>query len=69
MCFEQYGLPETIYFDNGREFKNYWICGNEWKLRHTEIEAESLEEDAGLLNEVGVKVSFAQVEAEDNRNL
>jgi putative transposase len=61
MCFENYGLPGTIYFDNGREFKNYWICGNEWKLRHTKIEAESLEQDAGLLSEVGVKVSFAQV--------
>jgi putative transposase len=61
MCFENYGLPGTVYFDNGREFKNYWICGNEWKLRHTKIETESLEEDAGLLNEVGVKISFAQV--------
>jgi hypothetical protein len=61
MCFNTYGLPGTIYFDNGKEFKNYWICGNEWKLRHTKIEAESLEQDAGLLNEVGVKISFAQV--------
>jgi hypothetical protein len=61
MCFEQYGLPGTIYFDNGREFKNYWICGDEWKLRRTKIDPESLEQDAGLLNEVGVGMSFAQV--------
>jgi hypothetical protein len=61
MCFENYGLPGTIYFDNGREFKNYWICGNEWKLKRTKIDPESLDQDAGLLNEVGVKMSFAQV--------
>jgi putative transposase len=61
MCFERYGLPGTIYFDNGREFKNYWICGDEWKLRRTKIDPESLEHDAGLLNEVGVGMSFAQV--------
>jgi hypothetical protein len=30
-CFDTYGLPGAIYFDNGREFKNYWLCGNEWK--------------------------------------
>jgi putative transposase len=60
MCFEKYGLPGTIYFDNGREFKNYWICGDEWKLKRTRIDPESLDQDAGLLNEVGVKVSFAQ---------
>jgi putative transposase len=61
MCFEKYGLPGTIYFDNGREFKNYWICGDEWKLKRTKIDPELLEQDAGLLNEVGVKMSFAQV--------
>jgi putative transposase len=61
MCFEKYGLPGTIYFDNGREFKNYWICGDEWKLRRTKIDPESLEQDAGLLNEAGVGMSFAQV--------
>jgi hypothetical protein len=61
MCFEKYGLPGTIYFDNGREFKNYWICGDEWKLKRTKIDPESLEQDAGLLNEAGVKMSFAQV--------
>jgi hypothetical protein len=61
MCFEKYGLPGTIYFDNGREFKNYWVCGNEWKIRKTKIDPESLDQDAGLLNEVGVKMCFAQV--------
>jgi hypothetical protein len=59
MYFNRYGLPQTIYFDNSRDFKNYWICGNEWKLRHTKIAAESLEQGTGLLNEVRVKVSFA----------
>jgi hypothetical protein len=23
MCFDTYGLPGAIYFDNGKEFKNY----------------------------------------------
>jgi putative transposase len=27
-CFDQYGLPGSIYFDNGKEFKNYWLCGD-----------------------------------------
>jgi putative transposase len=58
MAFERYGLPDKVYVDNGKEFKNYWLCGDEWKLRRTKIDPESLERDAGILNECGVKVVF-----------
>ncbi|MDR2098214.1 MAG: Mu transposase C-terminal domain-containing protein [Spirochaetaceae bacterium] len=60
MAFENHGLAGKVYVDNGREFKNFWLCGDEWKLRRTKIDPESLEQDAGILNECGVKVAFCQ---------
>jgi putative transposase len=59
-CFDTYGLPGTIYFDNGKEFKNYWLCGNEWKIRHNLIDAEDVERNIGIVTEAGVKIVFAK---------
>jgi hypothetical protein len=60
MCFEQYGLPDTIYFDNGKEFKNYQLCGNEWKVRHSLVDVAAVERDVGIVVEAGVNISFCQ---------
>jgi IS30 family transposase len=38
MAFENYNLSKTIVFDNGKEFKNHWVCGNVWKTRHTRVD-------------------------------
>jgi putative transposase len=59
-CFDTYGLPKAIYFDNGREFKNYWLCGNEWKIRHAMVDAEDVERNIGIVTEVGVKIIFTK---------
>jgi transposase InsO family protein len=53
MTFDRYGLPETVYVDNGKEFKNYWLCGDQWKLQKTKIDPELLDQDAGILMSVG----------------
>jgi putative transposase len=60
MCFERYGLPGTIYFDNGKEFKNYQLCGNEWKIRRSSVDAEDVGRDVGIVVEAGVNISFCQ---------
>jgi putative transposase len=61
VTFENYGLPKTIVFDNGKEFKNHWICGNVWKTRHTRVDPADLDADTGILIELGINVSFTQV--------
>jgi hypothetical protein len=58
-CFDRYGLPESIYFDNGREFKNHFLCGNVWKSRSSRIDAEDLGRNIGVLVEAAVKIIFA----------
>lgn len=61
MTIERYGLPGTIIFDNGKEFKNYWLCGDQWKMRHTSLDSTDFDKDAGILIELGIKISFTQV--------
>jgi hypothetical protein len=60
-CFDRFGLPEYIYFDNGREFKNHFLCGNAWKTSLSVIDAEDIGRDVGVVVEVGVKIIFAKV--------
>ena len=60
MTFADYGLPETIYVDNGKEFKNYLLCGDQWKAQKTKIDPELLDMDVGILAECGIKVIFCQ---------
>jgi putative transposase len=60
MAFNNYGLPKSIYVDNGKEFKNFMLCGDKWKARRTNIDPELLDLDAGILAECGVEVSFSQ---------
>jgi putative transposase len=60
MAFERHGLPETVYVDNGKEFKNYWLCGDEWKSQRTKIDPDLLDLDAGILKECGVKIVFCK---------
>jgi putative transposase len=60
MAFQNYGLPKSIYVDNGKEFKNHILCGDKWKLFRTKIDPELLDLDAGILAECGVGVSFCQ---------
>jgi putative transposase len=59
-AFETYGLPGTVYVDNGKEFKNYWLCGDEWKSQRTKIDPGLLDLDAGILKECGVKIVFCK---------
>ena len=59
MAFDDHGLPETVYVDNGSEFKNYILCGDEWKAQKTKIDPELLDLDIGILAECGVKIVFA----------
>jgi transposase len=60
MTSRDYGLPEKIYVDNGKEFKNYLLCGDQWKARKTKIDPELLDLDIGILAECGIKVIFCQ---------
>jgi putative transposase len=60
MTFKDYGLPEKAYVDNGKEFKNYLLCGDQWKAQKTKIDPELLDMDVGILSECGVKVIFCQ---------
>jgi transposase InsO family protein len=60
MTFQEYGLPEKAYVDNGKEFKNYLLCGDQWKAQKTKIDPELLDMDVGILAECGVKVIFCQ---------
>jgi putative transposase len=58
-CFNSFGLPEYIYFDNGKEFKNHFLCGNAWKTQSSVIDAEDIGRDIGVVVEAGVKLVFA----------
>jgi hypothetical protein len=58
MCIENYGSARDVYVDNGREFKNYWLCGDTWKERYTSVDPESLELDACVLRECGMNIHF-----------
>ena len=60
MVFEKYGPSDTILVDNGKEFKNYLLCGDQWKAQKTKIDPELLDMDVGILAECGVKVIFCQ---------
>jgi transposase InsO family protein len=60
MMVEKYGPAETVYIDNGKEFKNYWFAGDEWKLRRTKIDREQLERDAGICRELGMSIIFTE---------
>jgi hypothetical protein len=52
-CFDRFGLPDTIYFDNGREFKNQFLCGGAWETRNSAIEAEDLIRNIGVVVDAG----------------
>jgi putative transposase len=58
-CFDRFGLPEYIYFDNGREFKNHFLCGKVWKSRVSTIDAEDVGRNIGVVVEAGVNLIFA----------
>jgi putative transposase len=58
MCVETYGTARDVYVDNGREFKNYWLCGDTWKARYTNVDPESLELDACVLRECDMNIHF-----------
>jgi len=60
MTFNGYGLPEKAYVDNGKEFKNYLLCGDQWKALKTKIDPELLDLDAGILTECGVRIIFCR---------
>jgi putative transposase len=60
MTFRDYGLPGSVYVDNGKEFKNYLLCGDQWKAQKTKIDPELLDMDVGILAECGIKVVFCQ---------
>lgn len=50
-CFDRFGLPGTIYFDNGKEFKNQFLYGGVWKSRDSMIDAEDLIRNIGVIVE------------------
>ena len=53
---EEYGLPEHVLFDNGREFANKWMTGGaRTRFRFKLIEGEPL----GILALCGVKIHWA----------
>ncbi len=53
---ENYGLPEHVLFDNGREFANKWMTGGaKTRFRFKTIEDEPL----GILELCGVKIHWA----------
>jgi putative transposase len=60
MTFTDYGPSGKIYVDNGKEFKNYLLCGDQWKAQKTRIDPELLDLDVGILTECGIEVIFCQ---------
>jgi hypothetical protein len=58
MTVKNYGTARDVYVDNGREFKNYWLCGDTWKARYTTADPQSLELDACVLRECGMNIHF-----------
>jgi hypothetical protein len=58
-CFDRFGLPETIYFDNGREFKNRFLRGGARRTGASKIDTEDAARNIGVAAEAGVKIIFA----------
>ena len=59
MSVETCGLFENLLIDNGKDFKSSWFAGNEWKMRRTRPEKETLQLIEGVLHDCGTKAHFA----------
>ncbi|MDR0487078.1 MAG: hypothetical protein LBG91_02405, partial [Treponema sp.] len=59
MSVEACGLFENLLVDNGKDFKSAWFAGNDWKIRRTRPEKETLELIEGVLHDCGTKAHFA----------
>jgi len=55
-----YGLCDGWYIDNGKEYRNYWLCGDSWKAMRTKLDLSTLNLAAGVLNECGTKIIFCE---------
>jgi hypothetical protein len=55
-CFDHFGLPEAIYFDNRWEFKNQFLCEDVWKSRDSAVEEEDLIRNIEVVVDVCVGV-------------
>jgi hypothetical protein len=60
MYFDRYSLPCSIYFDNGKDFKNHWRCGDKRKSSLSRVDAEDVEKTSALFGEAGVRIIFAK---------
>jgi len=56
--FEQYGIPDALYIDNGREFAAKWLTGG-MAFRHRF--KRKAEEPLGLFVQLGIDVRFTNV--------
>jgi putative transposase len=58
MMVDRYGTAEKVYVGNGREFKNYWLCGGQWQFRKTMLDPELIDHETGVLIECGMHMVF-----------
>jgi hypothetical protein len=59
MSVDLYGLFDHLLIDNGKDFKSSWFAGNEWKMRRTSPEKETLILIEGVLHDCGTKAHFS----------
>ena len=53
------GLFDHVLIDNGKDFKSKWFSGNEWRMRQTQPEKETLQFYEGVLHDCGSKAHFS----------
>jgi transposase InsO family protein len=57
--FVNFGLPKSVYWDNGKDFRSQWFEGRKAQTRFTGAAAELPEKWAGVLESLDVRVHHA----------
>jgi putative transposase len=56
---EQFGVPESVYHDNGKDFSSYTLVGStKWQRRHAKVELDA-DHTRGVLKNLGCEAHFA----------
>jgi len=57
--FVDFGLPKSVYWDNGKDFRSQWFEGRRDRSRRAVAAGEMPEKWAGVLDSLGVRVHHA----------
>jgi transposase InsO family protein len=58
MMVEQYGCPEALLVDNGKDFSSYWFAGDQWNERHHKIGKKEKGEISSVAGDLDMIVQF-----------